>query len=427
MRRVARADTTARVDTTVPVGGPADLLAGSPLGPSADHRADHRADRPSEEWAIHRHPHGGWVRRMLLETSAAQAMAMIGVAIGLIALLTFRVAGQATGIFHAFYVPIVVAANRFRWAGALVTGILCGLLAGPLRPVNDDAGPAQQTWAWVFRGVMFCLIGLVVAWFSRDSTTSVATVVRERGNAKSLREALKHEDLHAHYQPITDLATDGVVGFEALCRWTHAVDGPIPPSDFIPLAERTGVVVPLGRYMLGRAATQAAAWHASGATHLVVTVNVSAEQLSRTDLMDDVTAALRAAGLPPSALCLEITETAVVKDPVAAMLNVRAAHDLGVLVALDDFGTGHSSLAYLKDFPIDIIKIDKSFVDAVDVDPNASALVEAIVELAHALGATTVAEGIERASQRDRLRALGCDKGQGYLLGRPAPAEAASW
>lgn len=379
------------------------------------------------EWSVRRRPHGGWLRRGLFETGPGPAIALVVVEVVAITLLTFRLAGHASGIYHAYYVPIILAANRFRWRGAILTGVVAGLFAGPLRPVNDAAGPAQQTWAWGLRAVMFCLIGLLVAWFSRESSSSLATVIRERGNARSLREALKHEHLHAHYQPITDLTSDVVIGFEALCRWTHAVDGPIPPSEFIPLAERTGVVVPLGRYMLGRAAAQAAAWHASGARHLVVTVNVSAEQLSRTDLLDDVTAALRAAGLPPSALCLEITETAVIRDPVAAMANVRAAHDLGVLVALDDFGTGHSSLAYLKDFPIDIIKIDKSFVDAVDVDPKAAALVLAIIELAHALGATTVAEGIERASQLESLHLLGCDKGQGFLLGRPGPPEDVTW
>jgi EAL domain-containing protein (putative c-di-GMP-specific phosphodiesterase class I) len=154
----------------------------------------------------------------------------------------------------------------------------------------------------------------------------------------------------------------------------------------------------------------------------VVTVNVSAEQLIRSDLLYDVTTALREANVPASALCLEITETAVIRDPAAAMVNVRAAHDLGVLVALDDFGTGSSSLAYLKDFPVDIIKIDKSFIDDVDQDPKASALVLAIIETAHALGATTVGEGIERESQLESLRVLGCDSGQGYLLGRPGPA-----
>lgn|GEM_PF-960760 len=439
MRRVARADPVARADVAPHDGETATAEGDQPtgqamaVGSTAPPHAHNRRSAPglppagAAEWSVHRRPHGGWLRRALFETSPGAAVAMIGVAIAAIALVTFRVAGQATGVFHAFYIPIAVAANRFRWRGALVTGVVCGLLAGPLRPVDEAAGPAQQTWAWVFRGLMFCLIGLVVAWFSRESASSLATVIRERGNARSLRDALKREDLHAHYQPITDLATGEVIGFEALCRWTHAVDGPIPPSDFIPLAERTGVVVPLGRYMLGLAAAQAADWHASAATHLIVTVNVSAEQLIRTDLMDDVTTALRAAGLPPSALCLEITETAVIRDPVAAMVNVRAAHDLGVLVALDDFGTGHSSLAYLKDFPIDIIKIDKSFVDDVDVDPKASALVLAVVELAHALGATTVAEGIERASQLESLRLLGCDKGQGFLLGRPGPPDDVTW
>lgn len=431
MRRAARALAVPRADEAAGGASSTDAeasLAAKNAQPSAALPAprDGRASS-SGEWVAARRGRGGWLRRALFEAEPGPAIAIIGASIGAIALLTFRVAGQATGIYHAFYIPIVVAANRFRWRGALITGVLSGLLAGPLRPVNEDAGAAQQTWAWVFRLLMFCLIGLVVAWFSRESSSSLGTIIRERGNARSLRTALKREELQAHYQPIADLSTDGVIGFEALCRWTHAVDGPIPPSDFIPLAERTGVVVPLGRYMLSRAAAQAAAWHASGAGHLMVTVNVSAEQLSREDLMDDVAAALDASGLPPSAMCLEITETALIKNPVAAMVNMRAAHDLGLLVALDDFGTGHSSLAYLKDFPVDIIKIDKSFVDDVDVDPNASALVVAIIELAHALGATTVAEGIERPSQLESLRLLGCDKGQGYLLGRPGPADAATW
>ncbi len=376
---------------------------------------------------VRRAGHGGWLRRSIFETGPLPPIAVVLVTTVVVALLTFRLAGGATAIFHAFYLPIVLAANRFRWWGALVTGIASGLLSGPLRPVNDAAGQAQQTWAWSLRLLAFCLVGLLVAWLSRESSSSIATVIRERGKTRALRDAITQEKLHAHYQPIWDLDTGAVRGFEALCRWTHPVDGPLPPSEFIPLAERTGVVVPLGRYMLERAARQAAAWHAEGGIELVLAVNVSAEQLVRPDLLDDVRAALETAQLPPWALCLEITETALIRDPVAAMVNVRAAHDLGVQVALDDFGTGHSSLAYLRDFPVDVIKIDKSFVDDVDVDPKASALVLTIIELAHALGATTVAEGIERPSQRESLRLLGCDKGQGFLLGRPLPPEAATW
>ena len=430
MRKSTRTLSVARADGAAdgaPGTDPSGLPAGLDAAPVALRGDPAPTASPTEDWGDRRRPGRSWLRRALFEAGTLPAVTIIGVTIGAIALVTFRLAGQTPVVYHAFYVPIVVAANRFRWRGALAAGLVCGLLAGPLRPVNDDAGQAQQTWAWVFRVLMFCLIGLVVAWLSRESSSSLATAIREQGDARSLRAALKREELHVHYQPISDLTTGGVVGYEALCRWTHAVEGPIPPSDFIPLAERTGVIVPLGRYVLARAAAQAAAWHAAGAGHLMVTVNVSAEQLSRTDLMDDVTAALRASGLPPSAMCLEITETALIKDPVAAMVNMRAAHELGLLVALDDFGTGHSSLAYLKDFPVDIIKIDKSFVDRVDVDPNASALVLAVVELAHALDATTVAEGIERASQCESLRLLGCDKGQGYHLGRPAPADAATW
>jgi EAL domain-containing protein (putative c-di-GMP-specific phosphodiesterase class I) len=413
------ATTAVRAQTVA--AAPADVLRSPPVSITSAPRPSWLTTAGSRlvRW---RAP-GGWLLRGLFETGPVPAIVLIVAELGIVTPLTFALAGSASAIFHAYYLPIILAANRFLWRGAIATALVAGLFSGPLRPVNDAAGPAQQTWAWALRAAAFLLIGLLVAWLSRRSATSIVTVIRERGNARALRDALLRGHLHADYQPIVDLTTDAVIGFEALCRWTHAVDGPIPPSDFIPLAERTGVVVPLGRYMLSQAAHQVAAWHAAGATHLVVAVNVSAEQLSRTDLLYDVTAVLRATKLPAQALCLEITETAIIREPVAAMVNVKAAHDLGVLVALDDFGTGNSSLAYLKDFPIDIIKIDKSFIDDVDKDPRASALVLAIIELAHALGATTVAEGIERPSQRESLRLLGCDKGQGYLLGRPAPAE----
>jgi EAL domain-containing protein (putative c-di-GMP-specific phosphodiesterase class I) len=250
----------------------------------------------------------------------------------------------------------------------------------------------------------------------------MGAMLRDHGDAGALRHALAVGEVHAHYQPIVSLVDGRVVGFEALCRWDSPRRGSTRPAQFIPMAERTGVIVPLGRLMLTAAVGQASAWHQSGHNGWVVTVNVSAEQLSRPDLVTDVRAALDAAGLAPSNLCLEITETALVRDPVVATANVRAVHGLGVRVALDDFGTGHSSLAYLQDFPVDIIKIDKSFVDGVDVEPQALALVRAVVGLAHALGATTIAEGIERPSQMEALTAVGCDLGQGYLLGRPAPA-----
>jgi EAL domain-containing protein (putative c-di-GMP-specific phosphodiesterase class I) len=336
--------------------------------------------------------------------------------------LTFTLGGAAGAVVQTFYVPILIAARRFRSAGAVATAIASGLLAGPLRPVSDAAGSAQPVWSWVLRMGMYLVVGLLLAWFSESSRASLAAMLRDHGSAGALRRALTVGEIHAHYQPIVSLVDGHVVGFEALCRWDSPRRGSTRPAQFIPMAERTGVIVPLGRLMLTAAAGQASAWRESGYRELVVTVNVSAEQLSRPDLVADVRAVLDSAGLAPSTLCLEITETAIVRDPVAATENVRAVHALGVRIALDDFGTGHSSLAYLQDFPVDVIKIDKSFVDGVDVDAQASTLVRAIIGLAHALGATTIAEGIERPSQMEALTALGCDLGQGYLLGRPGPA-----
>jgi len=159
---------------------------------------------------------------------------------------------------------------------------------------------------------------------------------------------------------------------------------------------------------------------------VVMAVNVSAHQLSEPDLFSQVRTTLLDAGLRPASLCIEITETAIVRDRPTALGHVRALHDLGVTIALDDFGSGHASLAYLLDFPIDILKIDVAFVSTVDSDARSAALVSGIVQLARALGAKTIAEGIERPEQLDTLRAMGCDYGQGYLLGRPGPAPSGS-
>ena len=187
------------------------------------------------------------------------------------------------------------------------------------------------------------------------------------------------------------------------------------------LAERTGTIIPIGAFVLEKAVQQGAAWHAGGAGDLIVAVNVSAHQLCQPDFFTHVCDALHDAGLSPRHLCIEITETVIVLDRHTALENISALHDMGVRIALDDFGTGHASLAYLQDFPIDILKIDLSFVSTVDTDPRSAALVTGITQLARALGAATIAEGIERRTQLETLRTLGCDYGQGYHLGRPGP------
>jgi diguanylate cyclase (GGDEF)-like protein/PAS domain S-box-containing protein len=239
-----------------------------------------------------------------------------------------------------------------------------------------------------------------------------------------LRLALERDEFRLVYQPIVDLATERVVGVEALARWHHAERGVVPPARFIGIAESSGLILPLGRWVLDQACAQAAAWRRRGADDLYVAVNISGRQLQDPAFVGDVAAALARAELAPEALLLEITEGVVMHDIEANLERLAALKALGVRVAIDDFGTGYSSLAYLQRFPVDVLKIDKSFVDGVHERDSDEALARTIVSMGRTLSLCTVAEGVEHAAQRDTLRALGCTLAQGYLFSRPAaPAD----
>jgi diguanylate cyclase (GGDEF)-like protein len=241
-----------------------------------------------------------------------------------------------------------------------------------------------------------------------------------------LRRAIAREELRLQYQPIVSLATGDIVGFEALVRWQHPSRGLVPPLAFIPMAEETGLIVPLGRWVLDAACRQAALWNATesreGAPLLFVSVNLSARQFTQSDLIDDVSRTLARTGLEAEALELEITESVLMDQSEAGIRALGEIRNLGVRLVLDDFGTGYSSLSYLKHLPLDTIKIDRTFVAGIDGAADRS-IVEAVIALAHGLGIGVVAEGIETDSQVERLRQLGCDLGQGYLFSRPVPAE----
>ena len=245
--------------------------------------------------------------------------------------------------------------------------------------------------------------------------------------ANELRAAITEGQFRLRYQPQVRPATGELVGVEALVRWEHPSRGLVGPVDFIGVAEETDLIIPLGRWVLMEACRQAAEWQAQvpERAELKLCVNVSPRQLSRPDLIDDVAAALAESGLAPSSLCLEITETDLMGDAeffLEAMLGLKL---LGVSIAIDDFGTGYSSLAYLRRYPIDVIKVDKGFVGGLDGDdPRATAVMAAVVDLAHALGVVAVAEGVETRGQREHLVAMGCDGCQGYYFARPAPPEA---
>ena len=251
-----------------------------------------------------------------------------------------------------------------------------------------------------------------------------ATVVHRLQLLADLASPSFLEQLAVHYQPIFDLSTGEPLGVEALTRWHHPTRGLVPPSDFIPLAEETGRIVGIGGVVLEAACAQVAAWSAAHDLPLFASVNVSARQLSRPAFAMEVSAVLGRTALPPNRLVLELTESALMTGDDVSNYNLHMLRELGVRIAIDDFGTGYSSLAYLARLAIDVIKIDRSFVDECDRSPEGLRIVEAITTLGHALGLAVVAEGIEREEQLEKLQIAGVNEVQGYLLGRPSTADA---
>jgi len=238
-----------------------------------------------------------------------------------------------------------------------------------------------------------------------------------------LRHALEHDEFELHYQPLVDSRTGEPVGAEALVRWNSA-EGQIAPYRFIPLAEETGLIVPLGAWVMEEACRQAHAWTLAHPERspLEVGVNLSALQLIRPSFVAEVAAVLERTGLPAYQLCLEITETVIMRDVEATITTLRQLKELGVQVAIDDFGTGYSSLSYLKQFPVDVVKVDRLFLAGLGENPVDSEIVAAVVRLATACGITAVAEGVETEDQRAQLEELGCPVIQGFLISKPLPA-----
>ncbi|MBZ0092021.1 MAG: EAL domain-containing protein [Sulfuricellaceae bacterium] len=240
--------------------------------------------------------------------------------------------------------------------------------------------------------------------------------------ASALRGALKKAELALHYQPKLDIKTRQVSGVEALVRWSRPGYGMVPPAEFIPLAERTGMIRPLTIWVLNTALRQAAIWHKEG-LDLDVAVNISARNLLDADIVETVEGILNAWEVPPGRLVLEITESSIMADPERAYDIITRLHAIGVRLSIDDFGTGYSSLAYIKRLPAMEIKIDKSFVQNMDTDENDAVIVRSTIDLAHNMGRKVVAEGIESTDIYDLLDMLGCDTAQGFHICHPLPAE----
>ncbi len=252
-----------------------------------------------------------------------------------------------------------------------------------------------------------------------DEALREAALLRLRLLA-DLREAVDRDEFRLLFQPIVDLSSGAVVSMEALLRWEHPVRGLLSPSEFIDATEDTGLIDRVGRWALSEATREAAGWRARfGESAPTVSVNVSARQLASVELVGHVEAALAQSGLPPEALVLEVAEPAVMQDVSAALRDLRHLRRLGVHLAIDDFGTGSSSLAYLKELPVDEIKIDGTFVSGLDADPENRAIVASVIGLAHAVGLLATAERVETPTQLASLRRLGCDRAQGFLVSTP--------
>jgi EAL domain-containing protein (putative c-di-GMP-specific phosphodiesterase class I) len=236
-----------------------------------------------------------------------------------------------------------------------------------------------------------------------------------------LQRALEHHEFILHYQPVIELESGSISGVEALVRWMHPVRGMVPPLDFIPLAEETGLIAPIGRWVMHEACRAAKELQQEFPTDppLHMAVNLSARQLARAEIVDEVREILNDTHLDPSTLIIEITESVMMQDMELSIARLTELKSLGVQLAIDDFGTGYSSLNYVRRFPVDILKVDKSFIDEVNADGEASALTAAVIELAGILNLKPVAEGIERADQLQRLLELHCDLGQGYFFAKP--------
>ncbi len=260
----------------------------------------------------------------------------------------------------------------------------------------------------------------------RDRVELFNEVLRARAkewmaSTSALRNALDRAEFVVHYQPVVDLITGALLSAEALIRWEHPDRGFVSPDDFIPLAEESGLIVPIGAWVLGQACERLAQWQLTNPS-MTVAVNLSVRQIVSPGIVDMVANALARSGVPPRNVCLEVTESVFMNDADyfgETLLRLRA---LGVRLSIDDFGTGYSSLSYLKRFPVDAVKVDKAFIDGLGADPHDSALVAAIVAMADALGLVVTAEGVESPEQLSILRKLQCQRGQGFYLAQPMPA-----
>ena len=378
----------------------------------------HSADRKSS------------VSALLPKNLHAAALVLSGTIVALALLgvtgLVHFVGDPSTALLHLFYIPILYAAARHGFGAATTTALSASALISPWLWEGYGATDALWLSEWLTRSVMFTAVGMTAAWFARQQPRPFDQLLRDTVVGAALARALRNSAITVHFQPVFNMKTNKVTGVEALARWPKASGGYVPPNTFVPVAEREGVNGPLRRAVLSQSVTQALDWASEG-QKFVLAVNISAVDLTDKTFMADVSLALSRLEGSGVKLCLELTETALLADPEAARSVLGQVRALGGWIALDDFGTGQSSLAYLTSLPIDVIKIDKTFVQAAVRDDFSRAAVEAVVHLAAVLGARTVAEGIETRAHLDLAKELGCDLAQGFMLGLPVPGSQLEW
>lgn len=349
------------------------------------------------------------------------AALLLGLMLGVVWWINYAAGGAGTVLTHLFYLPIVVAGFRFGLRGALGVSMTAALLAGPALPADVSSGEAQSVWNWLLRGLVFVGVGVVTAFLNRRDSRSIRTAHRESRTAAALRDALRRGRVEVHYQPILDLAGGGIVGVEALARWRRPGQGDVSPAVFVPVAERTGLIAELDRYVLARAVRDVQQMR-PGRAGFTLSVNVSATRFSEPRLLADVDEELARSGLDPGVLQLEITETGLIPDVGASAKQIAALRERGVRVAIDDFGAGQTSLSYFNEFTVDTVKIDREFVSRSVANPQTARVLGGLIRLFDSLGVCVVAEGISSAEEYLELLSLQCAAGQGYYLGRPMPA-----
>jgi EAL domain-containing protein (putative c-di-GMP-specific phosphodiesterase class I) len=370
-----------------------------------------------------------WVRELIDLTVRAPRRLAWGLTIAGLAGcwgIAYALGGAAAFPPDWFYLIVILTGMRFGWRGALVTALASALLAGPLLPASVSTGAAQPTSQWLIHAVFFVAVGQVVALLTSLVRQSLADEFVSLRAERDLRRGLDRGEFRVLYQPIVALDSERIVGVEALVRWDHPVRGVLAPDAFIADAEDSGAIIELGRFVLEETCRQIAAWKRTvllGVAQFQVAVNVSTHQLQDPAFGTQVAAVIDTTGLDAAWLHLEVTETAVIADLDSACVHLQAIRALGVRIAIDDFGTGYSSLGYLHKLPVDVIKIDRSFVASLGDPGRAGTIANLVAEVASRLHITSVAEGVETRDQALRLRALGCELAQGFYFSRPVDAD----